>query len=265
MRFEGGDEVGKAFFEVAYGMFPIRPDLAGVEGTYERAFDAQSAPPNVETWTVMERQEAMCPFDVTLHGTERSFQRSWDETIFILDPLSGRDIIDYWNLRLFRQDVVPVNVHWLEGSRDLVFDLIGRKHRPFNAHGVMTHTTIHLGRSLDPQPLRFCACRKPGFPIAATQLRRSTTRSGSWMIRIGSTILNIRACRRSVGTLRSRWLTGGLCGCPTSRRPTCAKRAVLTPVGSTRSVPGTTALMMIGRMRCHPLRWGAAGPIRPCP
>lgn len=164
LRFEGGDEVGQAFFEVAYGLFPNRPDLAGVEETYERAFDAQSAPPDVETWKVMERQEAMCPFDVTLHGTERSFQRSWDETIFIFDPLSGPDIIDYWNLRLFRQDVVPVNAHWLEGSRDLVVDLIRRKHRPLNAHGVMTHTTIHLGRSLDPATIEVLRLSEAGLP-----------------------------------------------------------------------------------------------------
>lgn len=152
LRFEGGDEVGQAFFEIAYGVFPNRADFAGVEGTYERAFDARSVPPEVETWAVMERQEAMCPFDVTLHGAERFFQGSWDETIFIFDPLSGPDVIDFWNMRLFRRDIVPVNVHWLEGSRDLVVDLIRRKHRPLpnNIHGMMIHTTIQLGRSLDP-------------------------------------------------------------------------------------------------------------------
>jgi hypothetical protein len=166
LRFEGGDEVGQAFVELAYGMFPDRPDFAGVEGTYERAFDARSVPPDVEAWAVMERQEAMCPFDVTLHGTERFFQRSWDETIFIFDPLSGPDTIDFWNLRLFRRDVVPVNVHWLEGSRDLVVDLIRRKHRPLpnNAHGVMIHTTIQLGRSLDPAIIEALRLSEAGLP-----------------------------------------------------------------------------------------------------
>lgn len=166
LRFESGDEVGQAFFEVTYGMFPDRPDFAGVEGAYERAFAARSVPPEVETWTVMERQEAMCPFDVTLHGTERFFQRSWDETIFIFDPLSGPDVIDFWNLRLFRRDVVPVNVHWLEGSRDLVVDLIRRKYRPLpnNAHGVMIHTTIQLGRSLDPAIIDVLRLSEAGLP-----------------------------------------------------------------------------------------------------
>ncbi len=166
LRFEGGDEVGQAFFEMAYGMFPDRTDLAGIAETYERAFDAQAATPDVETWRVMEQLEAICPFDISLHGTERLFQNSWEEKIFIFDPLSGPDVIDFWNLRLFQRDVVPVNVHWLEGSRDVVVDLIRRKYRPLpnNAHGVMISTTIQLGRSLDPEIIKTLRLSEAGLP-----------------------------------------------------------------------------------------------------
>lgn len=48
-----------------------------------------------------------------------------------------------------------------------------------------------------------------------------------------------------------------------SKAGTCAGRAALTPVGSTRSATGSTVPTMIGRMRCSQLRWVAAGPILP--
>ena len=31
LKFEGGDDVGQAFFEATYGMFPDRADLAGID------------------------------------------------------------------------------------------------------------------------------------------------------------------------------------------------------------------------------------------
>lgn len=173
LRFEAGDEIGQAFFEAAYGMFPNRPDFAGVEEEYERVFDARSVPPDVESWMVMERQEAMCPFDVTLHGTQRFFERSWEETIFVFDPLSGPDIVDFWNIRLFRRGVVPVNVHWLAGSRNLIVDLIRRKHRPLpnNAYGVMIHTTIQLGRSLDPAVIEVLRLSEAELPVGSYAIK----------------------------------------------------------------------------------------------
>ncbi|MGB3166478.1 MAG: hypothetical protein WBA68_06865, partial [Alteraurantiacibacter sp.] len=50
LSFDGDDEVGRAFFEACYGLFPDRPDFAPIGAAYVEAFNAKPSPANVETW-----------------------------------------------------------------------------------------------------------------------------------------------------------------------------------------------------------------------
>ncbi len=151
--FSGGDRVGRAFYETCYGLFPDRDDIAYVKEYYDGALEAAEVRPDVETWHKLERQQASCPLDFTLHGTEQQFHGHWDETIFIFDPLSGADVVDFWNARLFVREPIPVNSHWLAASRDLVVDFIRHNHRPLpsNPNGVTIDTALRVGRSLDSE------------------------------------------------------------------------------------------------------------------
>lgn len=153
LMFNGGDRIGTAFFEACYGMFPAGDDLDYIPRCYQQAFEAETTTPSVEAWHAIERREAGYPLYYTIRGIDQRFERSWDETIFIFDPLHPGDVIDFWNARLFTRDVLPVNSHWLPQSRDLILEAIRQSYRPLptNRHGVMISTTIQLGRSLDPR------------------------------------------------------------------------------------------------------------------
>ena len=154
-HFAGGDPAGRTFFEVCYGLFPDRAEIEYIQAAYQQALDAETVAPDINTWCKLEEKQASGPFDVTLHGTERQFLGGWDEAIFVFDPLDGPDVVDFWNARLFRRDLVPVNVHWLEASRDLIVDFIRRNYRPMpsNPNGVMIRTTIQAARSLDAEAM----------------------------------------------------------------------------------------------------------------
>lgn len=149
--FVDGDDVGRAFFEACYGLFPEDDRLDYVEKYYRGAFEPEMIEPTFAAWEAIERSSAEFPLSFTTRSLTQHFEGGWDESIYIFDPLSGPDVVDFWNARLFKRDIVPVNVHWLEQSRDLILELIRQNHRPLpsNPHGVMINTTVQIGRSLD--------------------------------------------------------------------------------------------------------------------
>lgn len=155
LLFEGGDRIATAFFEACYGLFPDGDTLSYIREHFRRAFDAQVVEPSVESWTTIERGEAGYPLYYTIRGLDHRFEDEFDDNIFIFDPLKPTDVIDFWNLRLFRRDVMPVNVHWLGPSRDLIIERIRNSHRPLpsNPNGVMIGTRLQIARSLDARTI----------------------------------------------------------------------------------------------------------------
>lgn len=157
LLFEGGDTIARAFFEACYGLFPEADSFAGADGvgyiehTYRQAFTAESVEPSVEIWEQIERGEAAGPLHFTVYDLDQRFASNWNETIFVFDPLNAGDVIDFWNLRQFRHDVMPVNAHWLTQSKALIAERVIRRYRPLpsNPSGVMISTTLQIARSLD--------------------------------------------------------------------------------------------------------------------
>ena len=149
--FAEGDCIGEAFCETAYGMFPKVEDLRFIQRAYVDVTEAQSIIPDFEAWRKVSEAGARHPFRHTLYDLHRQFAGRDDPAVFIFDPLHGPDVIDAWNFRLFNQDPLLVNVHWLEQSRDHILTRIRANHRPLptNRNGIMIGTSIHVARSLD--------------------------------------------------------------------------------------------------------------------
>lgn len=158
LMFEGGDPIARAFFEACYGLFPEADSFPGADGIgyieqfYQQAFAAESVEPSVEVWEQIERGETGFPLNFTIYDLDQRFNSDWNDTIFVFDPLDAGDVIDFWNLRQFRRDVMPVNVHWLAQSRALIAERAIRSYRPLpsNPNGVMISTSLQIARSLDP-------------------------------------------------------------------------------------------------------------------
>ncbi|TWD09790.1 hypothetical protein FB595_104137 [Sphingobium sp. AEW010] len=151
LHFSKGSTKDTTFFEAAFGYFPADERLGYIEENYRQAFAAKLTPPSFDTWLDLAKGRAGYPLYYTRRGAEIRHAGRSDPSIFIFDPASGTDLIDFWNFRLFTRDVIPVNVHWLEQSRDFILRDIRDNHRllPTNPNGVMIHTAIHVARSLN--------------------------------------------------------------------------------------------------------------------
>lgn len=150
-HFSKGSSDDVAFFEAAYGCFPKDEQLSYIRSNYVEAFAATEKAPAFETWLELASGQAGYPLHYTVRDAEISYADRSSPAIFIFDPAKGIDLVDFWNFRLFTRNVLPVNIKWLEKSRDFIIRAIKYNHRPLptNPNGVMINTTIHIGRSLD--------------------------------------------------------------------------------------------------------------------
>ncbi|KTE04331.1 hypothetical protein ATE68_01385 [Sphingopyxis sp. H038] len=173
--FAGGTPEAAAFFETAFGQFPKRRDLAYLRSIYRGALAAEEAEPGAGTWLDIMTRRADCPLQFTIRDIETRFDRRRDPAIFIFDPLSPHDAIDFWNFRIGKPDVVPVNANWIEQSRDLILRFVRASYRPLptNPNGIMIDTTIHVGRSLDlEQVVKQLRLGEAGLPQDSVGLTR---------------------------------------------------------------------------------------------
>jgi hypothetical protein len=150
--FKDKSPADQAFTECVFGAFPAAGRFASLAKAYTDAFQPEELQSNAATWLKVFEQGYRFPLSFTRHGIDRSpgGHGFGEPTLFVLDPSSGHDLLDFWNLRLFRRYVLPINVHWFEELTPFIRDFIVRNHRPMprNPNGVMLHTTVEFGRSI---------------------------------------------------------------------------------------------------------------------
>lgn len=146
--FKPGD--ASAFIEAAYGMFPEDEHLSYIRNGYIDAFDASELPANFKSVSRLWSEPCVTPFRLCRHALKRNYSDHWGHTIFVVDSKSTCDLIDLWNIRQFKKNVVPVDVESIPEIADFLRDEIGRNYRPLpnNPNGVMISTNIQFGRSI---------------------------------------------------------------------------------------------------------------------
>jgi hypothetical protein len=142
----------QAFIECVFGAFPIAGQFASLATAYRDAFQPEELEPIAGSWLKIFEQGYRFPLSFTRHGIDRApgGHGLGEPILFVIDPTNGYDLLDFWNLRLFHQYVLPINVNWFEELTVFIRDFIARNHRPMprNPHGVMLHTTVEFGRSI---------------------------------------------------------------------------------------------------------------------
>ncbi|MGF7151885.1 hypothetical protein FHS96_005553 [Sphingomonas zeicaulis] len=110
LHFAGGDRIGQAFAETAYGVFPEEGPLGELANYHRGALGAIDRVPDSAAWSTVAQGHSDVPLDHTLQGSTLRYRWDASPVIFVFDPLSGLGVIDFWNMRLVA-DVLPVNVH----------------------------------------------------------------------------------------------------------------------------------------------------------
>jgi hypothetical protein len=81
---------------------------------------------------------------------KRDFDSGREITVFVFNPRDAQDVVDYWNLRIFKPWVFPIHVDWFFECAEWTKGFITNNYKPLqgNPNGVMTSTTLEFGRSI---------------------------------------------------------------------------------------------------------------------
>ncbi len=141
-----------AFVEAVFGGFPADGQLAALQKAYVNAFKPAEVSADAAGFVKIIREGFRSPLHFTREDLTRDYGGfSRDEpTLFVVDPDSPFDLIDFWNSRLFRSFVLPISTRWFHGSRDFLVEFLKDNYRPLprNPNGVMIIPTIQFGRSI---------------------------------------------------------------------------------------------------------------------
>lgn len=149
MLFEAGDGPSSSFFEVAYGMFPESDRLRRFAESYRVSLDAETVVPGMDAWKRIETSSARYPFSFSTCDVRIEANYGLP-SLFVFDPCTGTDIIEFWNFRLFRRHVKPFNIRWISDATGFFWDIIQRNNKPLPGDpDTRLSTDLHFARSTD--------------------------------------------------------------------------------------------------------------------
>ena len=142
-----------AYVEATFGGFPQEKALSHIQRSYEHIFEPTILEHKPSAWLRLIKERGRTALAFTDHALKLSSNTGWSPTIFIANPTSPIDLLDLWNLRLIRRNVLSVNSEWLPVLSDYLHDFIDKNHRtlPGNPNGVMRHTEVEIGNSFSEE------------------------------------------------------------------------------------------------------------------
>lgn len=139
-----------AFFDVTVGVHPSQNDVAYVRKGYIDAFDPKVLPPTAESALDLLKGQYGTPFTATRFDIERDPGPHNTPTIHFFDSSRTVDVIDLWNLSIWKTNIIPVDIAWAPSFAPFLRELIARNHQPItgNAFGTMECTAVEFGKSV---------------------------------------------------------------------------------------------------------------------
>jgi hypothetical protein len=138
------------YCEAIFGSFPRSNKLRFLKQTYTDICEPEALAATAENCLKLFKDGYFTPLRAGNYKLNFTFENRDDPTVFVFDPNKTVDLIDFWNLRQFRSNVLPINIHWLPVFENMVRKAAVRNFRPLpgNKHGIMIRTTVEFARSI---------------------------------------------------------------------------------------------------------------------
>lgn len=133
-----------------FGKFPTDSNLQYLDKAFNEAFDPLKVPLDGDALLALFEKGFTSALRMGHHGVEVDYHDHNDPALFVLDALQPRDLIDFWNLRATRREVLPIPVQWLPQLTEFCRRCVARTYRPLpgNPNGVMIRATVMFSRSI---------------------------------------------------------------------------------------------------------------------
>lgn len=144
------DRSFELFTGCVFGSFPKSKNLDYLRQAFKDAFDPEQVTLDTTTFQKLHKSGYTSALQIGHAKIDVQYIDHSDPALFVLNAHEPRDLIDFWNLRAVRREVVAIPMQWLDDVSDFCKDLIKRAHRPLqgNPHGVMVRATVMFSRSI---------------------------------------------------------------------------------------------------------------------
>jgi len=140
----------RGFCACLFGTFPTAEGLDYFAKGFADAFSPKHIVLNAQSLVQAYQTGLTSALHLGHSKLEVDFHHHHDPALFVLDARAPRDLLDYWNLRAVRGNVLAVPIQWLQELSDFCKDFIVKNHRPLpgNQNGVMIRATVMFSRSI---------------------------------------------------------------------------------------------------------------------
>ncbi|QPC45178.1 hypothetical protein HW532_04415 [Kaustia mangrovi] len=144
-----------AFSACLAGDFPKTDGLAYFENAFIDTFDPETVVLDGDALAEFFRSGRRSALRMGHSKLNVGYHDLSDPALFVLDPTKSQDLIDYWNLRATRRDVLPVPVQWAGELSAFAKEFIKLNYRPLpdNPNGVMIQPHVMFARSIPTENL----------------------------------------------------------------------------------------------------------------
>jgi hypothetical protein len=138
------------FAACVFGAFSNVDDLNYFRKAFDDAFEPKEVKLTAETLADLFESGFMSALRIGHSKIEIEYHDHSDPALFVLDPDEPRDLIDFWNLRIIRRNIVPIPRQWLDRLSAFCKGFITKHYRPLpgNSHGVMIQPIVMFARSI---------------------------------------------------------------------------------------------------------------------
>ena len=107
-----------AFCACAFGAFPKLKNLSYLKRAFKDAFDPSEVILNGAALAKVYRSRVTSALDIGQTKIDVDYNDHREATLFVLNALESRDLIDFWNLRTLQREIIAVPLQWLDDLSD---------------------------------------------------------------------------------------------------------------------------------------------------
>ncbi len=156
IRVKAKDKSFTNFVACNFGDFPTPKRLQYFERDYKDAFDPSSVKLDSSTLSNLYESDYTSALRISHAKLKIDYHEHQDPTLFILNALEPKDLIDFWNLRAVHRNVVAVPIQWIEELSPYCKKFILNHYRPLpgNPNGVMINPISMFSRSIPEKDIK---------------------------------------------------------------------------------------------------------------
>ncbi|MDY7545035.1 hypothetical protein RGU75_02145 [Glaciimonas sp. CA11.2] len=144
------DKSFKLFCACSYGAFPTDDGMEYFGHGFSEIFNPKNISLSPETFSEIHTSNFTTSLKIGHSNIKINYFDHSDPVLFVMNANDPRDLIDYWNLRATKPDVLAIPLQWIEALSPFCKNLIKRNHRPLpgNPNGIMIRLTTMFARSI---------------------------------------------------------------------------------------------------------------------